>query len=220
MDNAQGLIRLLTWMSPAFPIGAFSYSGGLEAAVHDGRVLDAASLQDWISLLLSHGTLWNDAVLLNEATRRVNDQAGLAQLCELGLAMAGSAERYRETLLLGQGFRDAAKAWPVPVLELLPQDLPYCVAVGAIGSANQVEAKAILIGYLHSGASQLVSAAIRLGVCGQVQGVAILASLESMFEAVAARAQVSTLDDLGTSAIGAEISSLRHEELHSRLFRS
>lgn len=220
MDNAQGLMRLLTWMSPAFPIGAFSYSGGLEAAVHDKRVSDAASLKGWISQLIERGSLWNDAVLLNEASKLADNQAALIELSELGLAMAGSAVRYREMLLLGQAFCNAASAWPVPVLALLPKDVPYAVAVGAIGAGNGLATKSVLIAYLHSGASQLVSAGIRLGVCGQVQGVSILAALEEVIEGISAQALTSTLDDLGTATIGAEISSLRHEKLHSRLFRS
>jgi urease accessory protein len=220
MDNAPALMRLLTWMSPAFPIGAFSYSSGLEAAVADRRLADADGLEDWIALQLSNGSLWNDSLLLVEAFKRAGDRAGLADLCELGLAMAGSAERYRETLSLGQGFCSVAKAWPVPVLDLLPQDVPYPVAVGAIAAGNQVPCHAALVGFLHSSASQLVSAGIRLSVCGQVKGVAILAALEPHIEAVSQRAISSTLDDLGTAAFGAEISSLRHEELHSRLFRS
>lgn len=220
MDNAQGLMRLLTWMSPAFPIGAFSYSGGLEAAVHDKRVSDAASLEEWISQLIERGSLWNDAVLLNEASKLAEDQAALNKLSELGLAMAGSAERHREMLLLGQAFCNAASAWPVPVLALLPKDVPYAVAVGAIGAGNGLATKSVLIAYLHSGASQLVSAGIRLGVCGQVQGVSILAALEQVIEDTSEKALSSTLDDLGAATIGAEISSLRHEELHSRLFRS
>src|SRR5690606_31503626 len=158
-----------TWMSPGFPIGAFSYSGGLEAAVHDKLVIDAASLKEWISQLIERGSLWNDAVLLNEASRLADDQAALSELSELGLAMAGSAERHREMLLLGQAFCNAASAWPVPVLALLPKDVPYAVAVGAIGAGNGLATKSVLIAYLHSGASQLVSAGIRLGVCGQVQ---------------------------------------------------
>lgn len=219
-DNAQGLMRLLTWMSPAFPIGAFSYSGGLEAAVADKRVLDAQSLQDWISTLIACGTLWNDAVFLAEAARNFEDEPALHEISTLGLAMAGSAERYRETLLLGQAFRDAAQAWPVPAIELLPRDVPYPVVVGAIGAGNGISLNSILIAYLHSGASQLVSAGIRLGICGQLQGTALLAALEVDIADAAKRVESSTLDDLGTSAIGAEISSLRHEDMHSRLFRS
>jgi urease accessory protein len=220
IDNAQALIRLLTWMSPAFPIGAFSYSGGLEAAVQDRRVEDAASLSDWISLVLSRGALWNDAILLKAAAEQASDKAALLELSELGLALAGSGERYRETLLLGQAFRDAAKAWPVDVLSILPDEVPYPVAVGAVGAGNGLATHSVLVGYLHSGASQLVSAAIRLSVCGQSQALAILAALEPQIERVAERALLSTLDDLGTATIGADISSLRHEVMHSRLFRS
>ena len=106
------------------------------------------------------------------------------------------------------------------MLARLPQDVPYPVAAGAIAAAHGVPATEALAAYLHAALSQSVSAGIRLGVCGQAEGVAILAGLEEAIATVSGRAAAGTLDDLGGAAVRADIASLRHETQHSRLFRS
>ncbi|SOC44947.1 urease accessory protein [Rhizobium subbaraonis] len=218
--DTRALLRLMAWLSPAFPVGGFAWSGGLERAVADRMVRDAGGLSAWLGTLLSHGSLWNDALLFAEAWRRVDDEAGLAELAELGLALAGSGERHAETLSLGRAFVTAASAWPDPVLARLPQDVPYPVAAGAVAAAHRLPVVESLAAYLHAALSQSVSAGIRLGVCGQAEGVAILAGLEEGIAAVSACAAASTLDDLGAATVHADIASLRHETQHSRLFRS
>ena len=216
----QGLLRLMAWMSPAFPIGGFAYSGGLERAVHDRQVEDAAGLQCWLFTILRHGSIWNDAVLFAEAWRQHESDTALADLSELALALAGSAERHLETLSLGKAFLAAARAWPGPVFDRVPSDVAFPVAVGAVAAANLVPIEDALAAYLHAALSQAVSAGIRLGACGQAEGVAILAAVEHEIIGAAGRAARAHLDDLGTSCIRAEIASLRHETQHSRLFRS
>ncbi|EUB96717.1 Urease accessory protein ureF [Rhizobium sp. CF080] len=218
--DTKALLRLMAWLSPAFPVGGFAYSGGLERAVHDGLVKDAAGLSGWLSSLLRHGSLWNDAVLFAEAWRRFEDEGGLKATAELGLALAGSAERHMETLSLGKAFATAASAWPHPVLDRLPPAVPFPVVVGAIAAAHGVTAAPALAAYLHAAVSQSVSAGIRLGVSGQAEGVAMLAGIEALIIEIAERASKTTLDDLGGAAVQAEIASLRHETQHSRLFRS
>jgi urease accessory protein len=218
--DTRALLRLMAWLSPAFPIGGFAWSGGLERAVADGLVKNAGDLRDWLATLLGHGALWNDAVLFCEAWRRADDDVALRQVAALGLALAGSAERFGETLSLGTGFATAASAWPHPVLERLPKDVPFPVAVGAVAASHGVPAGQALAAYLHAAVSQAVSAGIRLSVAGQAEGVAILAALEGKVEEVSCRAAEATLDDLGGAAVQAEIASLRHETQHSRLFRS
>ncbi|KKX30306.1 urease accessory protein UreF [Rhizobium sp. LC145] len=218
--DTQALLRLMAWLSPAFPIGGFAWSGGLERAVHDGLVRTADDLSDWLATLMSHGGLWNDAVLFREAFGQFGNGAGLREASELGLALAGSAERHAETLALGRAFVTAASAWPAGVFELLPADVPFPVAVGSVAAAHGVPAEKALAAYLHAAVSQSVSAAIRLGVCGQSEGVAVIARLEAQIGEVAERASGSMLDDFGSAAVQADIASLRHERQHSRLFRS
>ena len=219
-SETQSLLRLMTWLSPAFPVGGFAYSGGLERAVADGLVSDAETLRSWIALLLERGSGWNDAVLLAEAFHAVADAERLAAARELAAALAGSRERHAETTLLGDAFVTAARAWPHPVLDGLGVGTAYPVAVGAVAAAHGVSLPQALAAFLHSVASQLVSAGIRLGAVGQRDGVAILAGLEEGIGAIAARAAASSLDDLGSAMIHAEIVSLRHETQGTRLFRS
>ena len=218
--DTQSLLRLMTWLSPAFPVGAFAYSGGLEAAVRDCVVTDAGELRQWLETLLRNGSIWNDAVLLAEAWQALEDQARLAAAAELATALAGSAERHLEITAQGGAFLDAASAWPHPVLAVLDRATPYCIAVGAIAAAHGVPLERTLAAYLHALASQLVSAGIRLSVLGQRQGVAMIAALEPAILGVAAYASRSTLDDLGSAAMMADLMAIRHETIHTRLFRS
>jgi urease accessory protein len=218
--SSQSLIRLMTWLSPAFPVGGFAYSGGLERAVHDGLVSDAEGLKNWLETLLAHGAWWNDAILLAEGWRAHDDPARLAQLVELAEALAGSAERHLEITMQGEAFAAAAGAWPHAVLEALGDRPPYAVAVGAISAAHGVALDKTLAAYLHAVTSQAVSSAIRLSVLGQKQGVALLAHLESVILQASVEASRSSLDDLGSATVIADISTMRHETQHSRLFRS
>jgi urease accessory protein len=94
------------------------------------------------------------------------------------------------------------------------------VAVGAVAASNGIPLAATLAAFLHSLASQLISAAIRLGVTGQRQGVALLSRLEDVLAELAENAAHSSLDDLGGAALIADQMSLRHEIQHSRLFLS
>ena len=214
------LLRLVTWLSPAFPIGAFAYSGGLEQAVRDGHVANADDLSAWLSTVIGHGSLWNEAVLFAEAYRSFDDPVALDEVMELAEALAGSAERHRETMLLGEAFLQGAQAWPHEVFAALGPAAAYPVAVGAVAGAHGTGLEPSLAAYMHAVLSNLVSVAIRCGVTGQQGGIAVLAELESPVVKAAAAAAASTLDDLGSATLVAEIAALRHETLGPRLFRS
>lgn len=214
------LLRLMTWLSPAFPVGGFAYSHGLERAVEDGLVADRDALEDWIAALLEFGSGWNDAVLFADAWRTAQAGGDLADLRELAEALSGSAERHRETMLQGAAFLAAAGGWPHPALAAVPRESPYCVAVGAVAGAHGVPLADALSAFLQAFASNLAQAAVRLGVTGQTGAVETMAALEKRVLAVAARAAASSLDDLGAATILSEISAMRHETQYSRLFRS
>jgi urease accessory protein len=206
-------LRLLTWLSPAFPVGAFAYSHGLEQAIRDGVVTDGAELCAWISALLTCGSGWTDAVLCKAAWTTATD-ATLTEVAELAEALAPSLERRRETLAQGEAFATAVKPW----LDLPP--LPYPVAVGAAAGRLAIPAPSTLTAWLHAFCANLVSAAVRAVPLGQTQGVATLAALEPVILAAAARAARSTLDDLGSASILSDIAAMRHETLQPRLFIS
>ncbi|HEV7307645.1 urease accessory protein UreF [Ensifer sp.] len=218
--DTQALLRLATWMSPAFPVGAFSYSSGLEQAVHDALVTDATELRAWLETVICHGFGWNDAVLLAEGYRAVGDSARLAAAAELAEALAGSRERQAETMLQGQAFLTAARSWPHPVLDAIGDGLAYPVAVGVVAAAHQTGLEPALAAYLNATVSNAVSVAIRCSVTGQRDGLSVVAALEPIIAETAAKAACASLDDLGSATIMADISALKHETLHSRLFRS
>ena len=220
---SASLLKLLTWLSPAFPVGGFSYSHGLETAIASGDVRDRATLRDWIAALIAHGSGWTDAVLLTEAWQASTaaDAPRLAGAAELADAMAPSLERRRESLSQGAAFLTAARAWPAS--GLLPpygDPTPYCVAVGATAATHAVPLEPTLTAWLHAFSSNLTSIALRAVPLGQTDGVAVLAGLEPLILETAARAAASSLDDLGACALMSDIASMRHETQAVRLFIS
>ena len=221
--NAGALLRLLTWLSPAFPTGAFAYSHGLEAAVAEGQVPNGEALGEWIETLLLHGSGWNDLVFFAEAHRlaRAGNEPAFHELAALARASAGGAERRMETLDLGLAFAQASAPWSHSA-DAFPAGaaLPYPVAVGTLAGREGVPLEAVLLAFAHAFASNLTSAAVRLVPLGQRDAVGTLKRLEPTVTEAARRAGRSTLDDLGSCAILSDIAALRHETLATRLFRS
>lgn len=214
------LLRLMAWLSPSFPVGGFSYSHGLERAVHDGLVADSKDLAAWLGTLVEMGSGWNDAVLFAESWRRARESGDLDEIAALAEALAGSRERHAETMLQGAAFLKAASAWPCQVLDRLPAECAYCVAVGAVAGGNAIALQDALSAFLQTFFSNLVQAAIRLGVVGQTGATALLAGFEPLALETAARASRSTLDDLGGCAFVSDVMAMKHETQYSRLFRS
>jgi urease accessory protein len=218
--HGAALLRLMTWLSPSFPVGGFSYSHGLESAVHDGLVTERADLQAWLSTLIEMGSGWNDAVLFAESWRRARTSGDIGELSELAEAMAGARERHMETTLQGKAFVQAAGGWDHPLVAALADDTPYCVAVGAVSGAHGVPLETALSAFLQAFASNLVQASIRLGITGQTGAIETIAALEPVILETSFRAAHSTLDDLGSATVMSDIAAMRHETVYSRLFRS
>jgi urease accessory protein len=218
---------LLLWLSPAFPVGAYAYSHGLEWAYEAGDVTDAASLAVWLADLARFGAPHLDAALFAHAFRAAAaaDWPALDEINELAVALAGSAERRLETTAQGAAFRIAARAaWDCEALARLSardgEPLAYPVAVAAAaagcGMALSRAAEAFVVGQF----ANLVSAATRLGIIGQTAGLKILAGILPDLSALAREAAGATLDDLGACALRSDIAAMRHETQYSRLFRS
>src|SRR5712671_3913662 len=109
------LYRLLAWLSPSFPVGAFSYSHGLEAAAASGAVHDRASLQAWIAAIVTQGSGRIDADILCKAYRaaRAGDEAGIDVANRRGLAFRATAELALEAAQQGEAFLNTClAAWP------------------------------------------------------------------------------------------------------------
>lgn len=226
--EASSPLQLFAWLSPAFPVGAFAYSHGLEAAVDAGLVRDARDLEGWIGDLLRHGSARQDAVLAAEAWRiagRGDAAAGrdMADLNELALALAPSRERRGETAGTGRAFAETIRAaWPGAACPALPRgrDVAYPVAVGATAGRAGLPPVPSLSALALAFVGNLVSAAVRLGPIGQTDAQRVTAALLPEAARLGGWAASSTLDDLGACALRSDVAALQHETLYSRLFRS
>jgi urease accessory protein len=225
--NAAALYRLLAWLSPAYPVGAFSYSGGIEWAVEAGDINDAKTLRAWLAVMIGEGTGFADAVLLAHAHEAIaaSDDAALRAVAELATALVASKERLLETTAQGRAFFDTTQAaWPTPALKRLeavwsgPIALP--VAAGAACAGHAIARGPAVCAFLQALAANWISAGIRLIPLGQTDGQRILAALEDIVAATAARALETPLNDLGTCAFRADIAGMKHETQYTRLFRS
>jgi urease accessory protein len=216
-EGEPHLLRLLAWLSPAFPTGAYAYSHGLEWAVECGDITDGDTLHAWLADVLAHGSGRNDAILLRRAHRAYSDAATLCAIAELAAAVAPSRERQAETLDQGAAFIAAAAAWHPPDL---PRRVAYPVAVGALAGAHGIGEDATTAAYLQTFATNLISAAVRLVPLGQSAGLRVLAVLEPVILQVAEASRAATLDDLGGCAFRSDIAAMRHETQYTRLFRS
>lgn len=219
LDPRQLLI-LLTWMSPAFPVGQFAYSHGLEWAVEEGSVRDAPTLAQWIGDVLTRGSGWNDAVLFARCW-----QDDPAELNELALALAGSKERHLETAQLGRSFSIAASMFhPLPSAVAEERDdfadIAYPVAAGSACVSLGIPKHEALLAFLQGFAAAMTSVAVRLVPLGQTAGLETLRGLMPVIAAAAERAAAATPGELGAITLFSDIASMKHETQFSRVFRT
>lgn len=225
--EASALYRLMAWLSPSYPVGAFSYSSGLEWAVEAGDITDAAVLCNWLQAIFEHGGIACDAVIFVHAYKAaaVAEDTALRGVAELAAAFAPSKERHLETTAQGGAFVDTTQAaWPCATLERLlgiwdgPIAYPVAVAVAAAG--HRIALEPALSAYLHAAAANLVSAGVRLIPLGHTDGQRVLAALEPTVAAAAKQALVTDLTEIGSATFRADLASMHHETQYTRLFRS
>ena len=222
------LYRLLAWLSPAYPIGGFSYSHGIETAIELGFVLDRPSLVAWLRTVLGAGTGRTDGALFAAAWRaaKAQDWPAFDAVAERAAAWRGTSEMALESRQQGGSFLSITRtAWPHPDLEAAHQrlggEIALPVAVGLAAAAHGIALELALEGYLHAFTASLVSAAVRAVPLGQSDGQIALASLEgAVRQAVEGAMAVTDLDEVGTATPLLDWCSMRHETQYTRLFRS
>lgn len=228
--SPAGLYRLMAWLSPGFPVGGYSYSHGLEAAVEAVLVRDRPTLEDYVGTALSLGGPRVDAILFVAAWRAVSagDAAAFAWAAERAAVMRGSAELALESAAQGQAFLAAlAAGWPNPQRDRWTawfiengRAPAYAVTVALAAAVEKIALRPALLAYLQAVAANLVSAGVRLIPLGQSDGQRALAALEQPIGAAHAAALAASRDDLGSAAPFIDVLSMRHETQHTRLFRS
>ena len=225
------LLRVLSWMSPSFPTGAFSYSHGLETAVEDGTVRDVASLGAYVGSVLAHGAGHTDAALLALAWRAMSREVldGLVEIATVAAALRTSPELALESLSQGRAFLSTVRAaWPNARLDAAAAalaahelDIAHPIAVAIAGAAWAIGLEILLPAHLHAMAANLVSAGVRLVPLGQTDGQRAIAALEHPVRLAALRAAgVADLDAVWSAAPAIDLLSIRHETQYTRLFRS
>jgi urease accessory protein len=227
MIESAALYRLMTWLSPAYPVGAFSYSSGIEWAVEAGDIKDTASLRDWLEAVLTNGAGFCDGVFFTQAHRAVceQDDTALREVAELAAAFTPTRERHLETTTQGRAFMDATTAtWPCDALITLRKvwdgPIAYPVAVGVACAGHDIPLAPALNALLTAVTANWVSAGLRLIPLGQTDGQIVLKALEPTIAQTAAYAIDASLDDLGGATFRADLASARHETQYTRLFRS
>jgi urease accessory protein len=225
-EGEGGLLLLQAWLSPAFPVGGYSYSHGLEQAVEAGLVPDRAALLDWIDGVLTLGAGRNDALLIREihAATLEGDMPRCAEIAALAAALRGTAELSLEAGAQGAAFLKAlAAGWPDLAVRppLSGMRTPtYAVVFGAAAALAGIPARAAILAYLQAFAANLISAALRLMPIGQSDGLALLARIGSTLPAQVDALETVPFADLGSAALMVDLCSARHETQYTRLFRS
>jgi urease accessory protein len=221
--TAPSLLPLFAWLSPAYPVGSYAYSHGLEWAVEAQDVVDEPLLVAWLRDLLRWGVGRNDAILLAHSYRAIDvqDMTAFDHVNALALAFAPSAELYLETSQQGRSFLDATlSAWPAPHLPNVDGPLAYPVAVGAAAAAHEIPLRPTLEAFLFAFVQTMVSAAIRLAPIGQTAGTRVCAALRRDVEAMARRTEAAELDDMSSATFRSDLNSFHHETQYTRIFRS
>lgn len=210
--NTDHVLTLAQWFSPAYPVGAFAYSHGLEWAVDSRDVTDANTLRDWVVTALRYGAGAADALFL-AAAFRADDPADTDATAR---AFAASSERLAESVLLGEAFCRATRGiWDMPI-----PALTYPVAVGYAAGREQLPLELTLRMYLQAFASNLVTAGLRLIPLGQTEGHRLIRALTPDFAELAEQAVRGSIDDLTSTAFLTDIASMKHETQYSRIFRT
>lgn len=223
MVENDDLYRLMSWLSPSYPVGAFSYSHGLERAVETDRVTDVDEVVAWIATVLLQGTGRIDGVLFREAFLAADDGdwRRLGEIVALGNAFQATAEFALESRAQGDAFVKATlAAWPADALMKIEDGAVYPVAVAVASAAHGISLETALHGYFHAFAANLVSAAVRLVPLGQTDGQLAIAALAATVTNAQRQALDIPFEDIGSAAPLIDLSSMHHETQYSRLFRS
>ena len=229
-EAARAALRLQTWLSPAFPIGGFSYSHGLEFAVEAGLVCDADTAERWAHTVVEHGSGRGDAILLAHAYRalELRERCRFVEIAELAAALRPTAELALESTAQGRAFLVAAQgAWPldevaraVDRLEAASIAPALPVAVAIVARAHGIPLETVLLLALGTFTAGIVSAAVRLVPLGQREALRVIAALEEPIVETSRRALTAPLDEVGSATPALDWCSMQHETQRTRLFRS
>ena len=206
------LITVMQWLSPAFPIGGFAYSHGLEWAINKGYVSNREELQKWVSDLLEYGSLKNDAILIKLVLKGSDPK----EINEIAIALCQAKERLSETQLQGGAFcKIMREVWSLEI-----DDLALPIALALAAKNENIDQNLVVPAYLHSFCSNLISVAMRLIPIGQTDGQKTLRELSPLISDSVRAVAKSDKDDLGSACFLSDVSAMQHEYLQPRVFKT
>lgn len=219
--SPQALLRLLQLVSPALPVGAYSYSEGMETLVQAGKITDLLTLEHWLQQELRYGAIRLEANVVAQAHQAacLGDRATLSDWNQWLSAFREMEELREQSWQMGRSLtRLLQQIQPEtgPLIESCGAPCNFAIPFAIAAAHWQIDAQTATLGYLHSWASNLVNAGVRLIPLGQTLGQQLLLNLYPQLEATAG----SEPDELWSCGWGAAIASMTHETLYSRLFRS
>jgi urease accessory protein len=224
-SSNRSLLALLQFVSPALPVGAYSYSEGIETLVQNGKVKDLATLEHWLQQELKYGAIVVEAIALLRTYVCIEngDRAQLKYWNNWLSAFRETEEMRRQSWQMGRSLsRLLVDLQPSlqPVLAACGDNCNFTVAFAIAAHHWQIDPQTAVLGYLYSWASNLANAGVRLIPLGQTQGQQLLLNLYPVLEQTAAAVMNANDDGLKNCGWGLAIASMQHETLYSRLFRS
>lgn len=225
MTNNLSLLRLLQITNTALPVGAYSYSEGLESLVEAQVIHDQTTLKHWLEQELSYGAIRIEAAIMLRGyqAKEAGDLEVLEYWNNWAKAARETAELREQSWQMGHALRRLLEKLEPELSEefnSLSQEVSFAIAFGIIAAHWQIDSSATILGYLHSWATNLISAGIRLIPLGQTTGQQLLSQLHSSI--IATSREISDLKDgdLSSCGWGLALTSMAHEIQYSRLFRS
>jgi urease accessory protein len=220
--NAGALLNLLQFASPALPIGGYSYSQGLEAALDCGAVHDADSGRAWIAGYLREVAANWDAPLFWRLLKafEARDAASVALWSERFLASRDSAEFRAETVQMGYSLTRLIAELGVADVASLGSEVSLPTAFACAVDALGVPHDEALLAMLFSWVENQVLVCVKSVPLGQVAGQRMLLSLQGDIAQAAERAKMLGDDEMSNWSPGLSILSMRHEVQHGRIYRS
>jgi urease accessory protein len=225
--NAAALLALLQLTSPALPVGAYSYSEGLEVLIDRGIITNQQQLQQWIEESLATGSIGLEVAVLRQTQQawRTGDLDNLVHWNYWLSATRESAELQQQNWQMGRsllrllGDLQSEVDWS-KLSTALGENCNFVVAWSIAAELWGIDPETSALGYLHSWASNLVSAGIKLIPLGQTAGQQILVDINAPLITTVQQIQDRSPTELFTCSWGLALASMAHETQYSRLFRS
>lgn len=221
------LLTLLQLASPALPVGAYSYSEGVETLATKGMITSGADLLKWLTHELSWGAIRVETAVMGwsyEALAQL-DFAAIARWNEWLSAFRETEELRSQSWQMGRSLLRLFSDLEPTLAAQLPEwmwhtNCNYAIVYGLIAQAWQIPLNAAGLAYLQSWAANLVSAGVRVVPLGQTEGQRLMRQLIKPLQETYKAIQTMTETDLTACSWGVSLASMQHETQYSRLFRS